>query len=115
MCLVQFEPDSAEFIKVGRQGGGRQNEKKYVLEAFIFNAIGVMLSVLNTSCGCGHVCSSPCPDSRYYLRRPGEAQQVRACVLHQAFWRNGLVPGQCSQDRRAPCVHVEERAVSLLA
>lgn len=27
MCLVQFEPDSAEFIKVGRQDGGKERKK----------------------------------------------------------------------------------------
>lgn len=74
-----------------------------------------MLRVYNTWCSWDHVHSSSCLDSRWHLRRPGKARKVRASVLHQAFWRNGLVPGQCSQGRRAPGVHAEEWAVSLLS
>lgn len=78
----------------------------------MFDAKGITLSVCNAKCSWGHSSSSPRLDSHGHLRRPGEARQVRAPALHQAFRRDGLVPGQRSQGRRAPGVHAEERAVS---
>lgn len=35
MCLVQFEPDSAEFIKVGRQDGGKKERKMCIGSLYI--------------------------------------------------------------------------------
>lgn len=40
MCLVQFEPDSAEFIKVGRQR--KESIIEYGLEAYKFHVKGIV-------------------------------------------------------------------------
>lgn len=42
MCLVQFEPDSAEFIEVGRQGTSEKDRNTVVF--WIFDAKDIMLS-----------------------------------------------------------------------
>lgn len=51
MCLVQFEPDSAEFIKVGRQPGKEEDKKVYWKFAYLMQRASCSASTTPSAAG----------------------------------------------------------------